>query len=197
MGMPMLKRFMSMQSERRHRQIRARARAGCVSSSLAKRKKEVCQHDDVSPSDKRLRCSGVNLPEVPPADMLPSKFLHLRDFCLSLPGRAVSPAYDYFSVVPLLDSCPSLETFCLNASHDCVGHETTNSEDPSHPRQIPGQHHGKLRSMTILGFCSATSLVELTCYIVEMAALTLECLTLNVHVRIMELANSCPCTRVC
>ncbi|XP_044437718.1 uncharacterized protein [Triticum aestivum] len=63
MGMPMLKRFMSMQSERRHRQIRARARAGCVSSSLAKRKKEVCQHDDVSPSDKRLRCSGVNLPE--------------------------------------------------------------------------------------------------------------------------------------
>lgn len=119
--------------------------------------------------------------EVPPADMLPSKFLHLRDFCLSLPGRAVSPAYDYFSVVPLLDSCPSLETFCLNASHDCVGHETTNSEDPSHLRQIPGQHHGKLRSVTILGFCSATSLVELTCYIVEMAALTLECLTLNVH----------------
>ncbi|KAM3190055.1 hypothetical protein ACQJBY_068338 [Aegilops geniculata] len=63
MGMLMLKRFMSMQSERRHRQIRARARAGCVSSSLAKRKKEVCQHDDVSPSGKRLRCSAVNLPE--------------------------------------------------------------------------------------------------------------------------------------
>ncbi|KAE8800976.1 f-box fbd lrr-repeat protein [Hordeum vulgare] len=126
--------------------------------------------------------------EVPPPDMLPSKFLRLKGLVFSLPGRAVSPSYDYFSLVSLLDSCPSLETLYLNVSHDCAGHGA-NSEDPSHPRQAPGQHHvGNLKSVTISGFCSATSLVELTCYFLEMAA-SLEHLTLNVHGEFYVLAS--------
>ncbi|KAI5020498.1 hypothetical protein ZWY2020_045386 [Hordeum vulgare] len=125
---------------------------------------------------------------VPPPDMLPSKFLRLKGLVFSLPGRAVSPSYDYFSLVSLLDSCPSLETLYLNVSHDCAGHGA-NSEDPSHPRQAPGQHHvGNLKSVTISGFCSATSLVELTCYFLEMAA-SLEHLTLNVHGEFYVLAS--------
>jgi hypothetical protein len=54
-------------------------------------------------------------------------------------------------------------------------------EDPSHPRQMPGQQHGNLKSVTIFGFCYAKSLVELTCYIIENAATSLESLTLDIH----------------
>uniref|UniRef100_A0ACD5U063 Uncharacterized protein n=1 Tax=Avena sativa TaxID=4498 RepID=A0ACD5U063_AVESA len=113
--------------------------------------------------------------------MLPVKFLHLKEFNLSLNGHGVSEAYDYFSLSSLLDCCPSLENIFLNVSHKCVGHEAM-SEDPTHTRQMPGQQqHSNLRSVTILGFCYAKSLVELTCYIVEKAAALLESLTLDIH----------------
>jgi hypothetical protein len=70
--------------------------------------------------------------------------------------------------------------FHLQVSHTCVGHQTF-MEDPSHPRQMPGQQHGNLKSVTIFGFCYAKSLVELTCYIIENAATSLESLTLDIH----------------
>ncbi|KAM0904697.1 hypothetical protein ACQ4PT_017855 [Festuca glaucescens] len=113
--------------------------------------------------------------------MLPVRFLHLKEFNLSLTGQGVSEAYDYFSLASLLDSCPTLRNIFLNVSHKCVGHQTM-SEDPTHTRQMPGQQqHGNLKSVTILGFCYAKSLVELTCYIVENAAASLESLTLDIH----------------
>uniref|UniRef100_A0ACD5TZT8 Uncharacterized protein n=2 Tax=Avena sativa TaxID=4498 RepID=A0ACD5TZT8_AVESA len=115
--------------------------------------------------------------------MLPVKFVHLKEFNLSLTGQGVSGAYDYFSLASLLDCCPSLENIFLNVSHKCIGHETM-SEDPARQRQkMPGQQqqHGNLKSVTILGFCYAKSLVELTCYIVEKAASSLESLTLDIH----------------
>jgi hypothetical protein len=46
--------------------------------------------------------------------------------------------------------------------------------------QMPGQQHGNLKSVTILGFCFAKNLVELTCYVVE-NTLSLESLTLDIH----------------
>jgi hypothetical protein len=50
--------------------------------------------------------------------------------------------------------------------------------DSSHMRQIQEHRHEHLKSVTIIGFCSAKSLVELTCHILE-NAVSLECLTLN------------------
>ncbi|KAM0904696.1 hypothetical protein ACQ4PT_017854 [Festuca glaucescens] len=112
--------------------------------------------------------------------MLPIKLLHLKEINLSLTGQGVSEDYDYFSLACLLDCCPSLRKIFLNVSHTCVGHQTI-MEDPSHPRQMPGQQHGNLKSVTIIGFCYAKSLVELTCYIIENAATSLESLTLDIH----------------
>lgn len=111
--------------------------------------------------------------------MLPGKFRHLKDFRLSLTGRGVSQAYDYFSLASLLDSCPSLRSIFLNVSHTCMRHQTI-LEDPTRLRQMPGQQHGNLKRVTIVGFCYAKSLVELACYIIEKSA-SLESLTLDIH----------------
>lgn len=50
--------------------------------------------------------------------------------------------------------------------------------DSSHLRQVPEHRHDNLKSVMITGFCSAKSLVELTCHIVENST-SLECLTLG------------------
>ncbi|XBH71044.1 hypothetical protein VPH35_098573 [Triticum aestivum] len=50
--------------------------------------------------------------------------------------------------------------------------------DTSCLKRLPQYHHNSLRSVTIVGFCSAKSLVELTCHIVENAS-SLERLTLD------------------
>ncbi|CAM0907136.1 unnamed protein product [Alopecurus aequalis] len=55
--------------------------------------------------------------QVPSSLMLPVKFLHLKEFMLSLTGQGVSEAYDYFCLASLLDSCPSLRNIFLNVSH--------------------------------------------------------------------------------
>jgi hypothetical protein len=51
--------------------------------------------------------------------------------------------------------------FHLQVSHTCR-HQTI-LEDPTHLRQMPGQQHGNLKRVTIVGFCYARSLVELAC----------------------------------
>lgn len=50
--------------------------------------------------------------------------------------------------------------------------------DPSHMRQILEHKHDSLKHVTILGFCSAKSMVELTCHILENTT-SLECITLD------------------
>jgi len=50
--------------------------------------------------------------------------------------------------------------------------------DTSHLRQMPGHHHDSLKTVKIIGFSSAKSLVELTCHIIENTS-SLESLTLN------------------
>ena len=50
--------------------------------------------------------------------------------------------------------------------------------EPSPQNQIMGTRHSNLKSVKISGFCSAKSLVELTCYILEYAT-SLDCLTLD------------------
>uniref|UniRef100_A0A0E0M313 F-box domain-containing protein n=1 Tax=Oryza punctata TaxID=4537 RepID=A0A0E0M313_ORYPU len=109
--------------------------------------------------------------------MLTSKFLYLKYLSISLSGLTVSPSYDYFSLVSFLDASPFLETFLMTISKKQMERESTFG-DLSHMRQIPEHRHEYLKSMTINGFCSTKSLVELTCHILE-NAVSLECLTLN------------------
>jgi hypothetical protein len=51
-------------------------------------------------------------------------------------------------------------------------------EDPSHLREMPEHRHVNIKKAEIVGFCSAKSLVELTCHILENST-SLECLTLD------------------
>ncbi|XBJ19556.1 hypothetical protein VPH35_010518 [Triticum aestivum] len=87
-----------------------------------------------------------------------------------------SPGYDYFFLVSFLDACPLVETFVLGVSQRNVEHELI-SED-SVLRRMPGHHHDNIKDVTIIGFCAAKSMVELTCHILENAT-SLECLTLD------------------
>ena len=50
--------------------------------------------------------------------------------------------------------------------------------DPSGRRQMPKHRHDKLKNVTIAGFSSAKSLVDLTCHILESSE-SLESLTLD------------------
>ncbi len=52
------------------------------------------------------------------------------------------------------------------------------SEDSSHLRQMPRSIHGNIKNVNIIGFCSAKSMIELTCHILENAT-SLEGLTLD------------------
>uniref|UniRef100_A0A0E0E8M5 F-box domain-containing protein n=1 Tax=Oryza meridionalis TaxID=40149 RepID=A0A0E0E8M5_9ORYZ len=121
--------------------------------------------------------SICSLDEVVNTPMLTTKFLYLKYLSISLSGLTVSPSYDYFSLVSFLDASPFLETFFLAISKEQMKRESK-FRDSSHMRQIQEHRHEHLKSVTIIGFCSAKSLVELTCHILE-NAVSLECLTLN------------------
>lgn len=51
-------------------------------------------------------------------------------------------------------------------------------EDPTDLRHMPELHHHNLKSVKIVEFCSAKSLVELTCHVLDCVT-SLECLTLE------------------
>jgi hypothetical protein len=105
-------------------------------------------------------CEMVDTP------MLPTKLLYLKHLTISLFAWTFSRAYDYFSLVSFFDASPLLEVFVLDIYQESMEHESI-FESSSHLRQMPEYHHEHLKSVTISGFCSAKSLVELTCHIVE------------------------------
>uniref|UniRef100_A0ACD5Y192 Uncharacterized protein n=1 Tax=Avena sativa TaxID=4498 RepID=A0ACD5Y192_AVESA len=108
---------------------------------------------------------------------LAAKFRYLRNLQIFLRGDRRGFSYDYFSLVYFLDACPVLEDFVLCISQTRVRQDLISSED-SHLRWMPEHRHSNLKNMKILGFCSAKSMVELTCHILENAT-SLECLTLD------------------
>ncbi|PNT61892.1 hypothetical protein BRADI_5g22520v3 [Brachypodium distachyon] len=109
---------------------------------------------------------------------LPSKFVHLKYLRFTLhEDEAISPAYDYLSLVSFLEASPCLETFIFQVIQQGMKHDSIIG-DSSHLRQLPEHRHDKLKSVAIGGFCSAKSLVELTCHIVENAT-SLEFLLLD------------------
>uniref|UniRef100_A0A0E0L507 F-box domain-containing protein n=1 Tax=Oryza punctata TaxID=4537 RepID=A0A0E0L507_ORYPU len=109
----------------------------------------------------------------------PFRFLHLKCMTISLniSRGGFSPSNDYLSLAYFLDASPVLEIFTLTVSQTCMKHDVI-SEDSSHLRQIPGHRHDNLKNVKIIGFCSAKSMVELTCHIIENAT-SLERLTLD------------------
>ncbi|XP_052166932.1 uncharacterized protein LOC127783818 [Oryza glaberrima] len=107
--------------------------------------------------------------------MLPSKFLHLK--CLTIDLAEVSHAYDYFSLVSFLDASPFLETLLLGIPKDSMEDDLIFG-DSSNMRQMPENRHDNLQSVEITCFCSAKSLIELTCCILACTT-SLEYLTLD------------------
>ncbi|KAK1631861.1 hypothetical protein QYE76_006176 [Lolium multiflorum] len=111
---------------------------------------------------------------------VPGKFHYLKHLDIHLEvllSEAFSPNYDYFSLAYFLDACPILETFSLEVDQTRMKHDSV-LEDPSDLRQIPGHRYDNIKKVGIAGFCSAKSMVELTCHILENAT-SLECLTLG------------------
>ncbi|XP_052157392.1 uncharacterized protein LOC127775121 isoform X1 [Oryza glaberrima] len=109
----------------------------------------------------------------------PVRFLHLKCLTISLNiyRGGFSPSNDYLSLAYFLDASPVLEIFTLTVSQTRMKHHVI-SEDSSYLRQMPGHRHVNLKNVKIIGFCSAKSMVELTCHIIENAT-SLECLTLD------------------
>ncbi|KAK1627271.1 hypothetical protein QYE76_001586 [Lolium multiflorum] len=108
--------------------------------------------------------------------MTAAKFLHLKHLVIYFDGDS-SPGYDYFSLVSFLDASPALETFILGVQQDDMNFDSI-SVDALHMRQRPDHKHKSLKKVTILGFCSAKSMVELVCHILENAT-SLECIILD------------------
>ncbi|XP_066351886.1 uncharacterized protein [Miscanthus floridulus] len=108
------------------------------------------------------------------------RFLHLKclKIYLEVDYLAFSPAYDYLSLVSFLDASPALETFILSVNHVEEMEHVSVYGYVSPMRQIHGLKHHRLRKVHINGFCSAKSMVELTCHILENAT-SLESLTVD------------------
>uniref|UniRef100_A0A0E0HIV2 F-box domain-containing protein n=1 Tax=Oryza nivara TaxID=4536 RepID=A0A0E0HIV2_ORYNI len=101
-------------------------------------------------------------PEAVNTPVLPTKFLYLKHLSISLIAvSTLSPSYDYFSLV----------------QQRSMEHESVFAKS-SGLRQIPENRHDSLKTVKISGFCSAKSLVELTCYILK-NVVSLESLTLD------------------
>uniref|UniRef100_A0A0E0K372 Uncharacterized protein n=1 Tax=Oryza punctata TaxID=4537 RepID=A0A0E0K372_ORYPU len=95
------------------------------------------------------------------------------------PECSLSPEYDYLSLVSFLDASPVLETFILRVTQEYMKHCSV-FDDASSPMRLMTEHkkHKNLKNVTMIGFCSAKSMVELTCHILE-STTSLECITLD------------------
>ncbi|CAM0952305.1 unnamed protein product [Alopecurus aequalis] len=108
-----------------------------------------------------------SLIEIVNAPMVPNKFLHLKKLNISVSEWCSNQKYDFLSLASFLDASPSLENFVLFVS--AVSKYDLVVGDPSSLRQTPVQHHDKLKTVKIVGFCCQKSLVELTRHILERA----------------------------
>ncbi|KAM0906608.1 hypothetical protein ACQ4PT_016663 [Festuca glaucescens] len=122
----------------------------------------------IMPNLETLAISSVD--EILNTPVLPAKFLHLKELEISLgvSEGPFSPAYDYFSLVYFLDACPGLETFILAVLQTRMKHRSI-SGNCSGLRLMPERHHASINNVKIIGFCSAKSMVELTCHILDSA----------------------------
>ncbi|KAL6873843.1 hypothetical protein ACP4OV_013925 [Aristida adscensionis] len=116
--------------------------------------------------------------------MVSGKFIHLKylDIALIRPSR--SPGYNFCSLVSFLDGSPALETFVLHVELPAIRHDSIlecSNSSSLHPRSLSQNSHDRLKNVTITGFCSAKSMIELTNHILE-KALSLQCITLDTSI---------------
>ncbi|KAL6861655.1 hypothetical protein ACP4OV_017355 [Aristida adscensionis] len=111
----------------------------------------------------------------------PYKFLQLRHLKLHCSDTHFQ-SFDFFRLIYFVKACPALETFFLSAGKQYAARKDSilkrSKSDPLHIRRIPGFCHDNLKKVSIAGFSSSTSLVELTCQILESAS-ALQCLVLD------------------
>ncbi|XP_006661397.2 uncharacterized protein LOC102712111 [Oryza brachyantha] len=105
---------------------------------------------------------GINTPTIA------ARFLHLKHLEINLYANSLPPGYDYFSLISFFDASPFLESFILRVHQVGMKHISI-FEDDSHMRQTSEHQHASLKNVMILGFCSAKSMVELACHILENA----------------------------
>ncbi|KAM0904512.1 hypothetical protein ACQ4PT_017969 [Festuca glaucescens] len=118
-------------------------------------------------------CENANTP------MLQSKLPHLKNLEIGLSSLGCfGSSYDVLSLVSFLDASPALESFILRLKDDAMARCPVVGDDDECPRRKVDLWHNRLRQVTITGFCSAKSLVELTVHILE-STHSLECLTLD------------------
>jgi len=104
--------------------------------------------------------------------MLSSKLIHLKNLEIGVAGssvKAFSPSYDVFSLVSFLDASPVLESFILWVEQDALRKNPVVGDDEKYTSRKPECRHNSLRQVTIMGFCLAKSLVEVTIHILESA----------------------------
>ncbi|KAF8652195.1 hypothetical protein HU200_062927 [Digitaria exilis] len=113
--------------------------------------------------------------------MVPGKFLHLKYLDILLSGKMIfSPSYDFFSLISFISGSPAFESFVLRLKQDGLRHDSIVGESDGDPEDIRKVDcpHDHLKTVTITGFCSSKSLVELTIHILENTC-SLKCLTLD------------------
>jgi hypothetical protein len=71
-----------------------------------------------------------------------------------------------------------INIYPMQVDADHVRQESVFGESSHDLRQMPGHMHRNIKDVLIIGFCSAKSMVELTCHMLENAK-SLEYLTLN------------------
>uniref|UniRef100_A0A0D9W9V9 At1g61320/AtMIF1 LRR domain-containing protein n=1 Tax=Leersia perrieri TaxID=77586 RepID=A0A0D9W9V9_9ORYZ len=111
--------------------------------------------------------------------MVPIKFLHLKFLEIYLSELlAFLPSYDFFSLVSFLDASPALETFILHVAQRRLRRDSIPDGEHTDLRRAPHCLHDKLQNVTITGFNSTKSMIELTSHILQNAP-SLKCITLD------------------
>uniref|UniRef100_A0A0E0E8J9 At1g61320/AtMIF1 LRR domain-containing protein n=1 Tax=Oryza meridionalis TaxID=40149 RepID=A0A0E0E8J9_9ORYZ len=135
--------------------------------------------------------------------MVDAKFLHLNYLEIYFDGldgddEAFPQEYDYLSLVSVLDASPVLDTFILSVQQGGMKHDSVSSDTTTNLRTMPGHKHERLKEVMIIGFCSATSMIELTCHILENTT-SLETITLDIvcDVDDLEDVGRCCTTTLC
>ncbi|CAL5059585.1 unnamed protein product [Urochloa decumbens] len=122
------------------------------------------------PNLEALTLSSYN--EMVNTPTIAARFHHLNYLEIYL-DAGLFPEYDFLSLGSFLGASPVLETFILRC--DPV---LEDFGDASNMRQLPKHKYESLKDVMIYGFCSAKSMVELTCHILE-NAISLESITLD------------------
>uniref|UniRef100_A0A0D9ZR20 Uncharacterized protein n=1 Tax=Oryza glumipatula TaxID=40148 RepID=A0A0D9ZR20_9ORYZ len=131
----------------------------------------------ILPNIESLIVSSPN--EMTSTPVVPSKFLHLKFLEIYLKELFASlPSYDFFSLVSFLDASPALETFILHVEQRFERHDSILDGEPTDLRRILHDGHANLQNVTITGFNSSKSMIELTTHVLENAP-SLKCITLD------------------